>query len=244
MATIAAAGLDAVGFTSEPSRWSAAERARAKRLLRAAGLEVACVAGTPGAPGGRVSMVDRAGQDDLLDEVRRNVELARELDAPALLLLTGDALPDRPRVAQHAQLLEAARRCAQLVEGTGITFLLEPLNDRDHPGYYLTDWDEGIEVVRAVDVPHLRLAADVYHQQVQRGDALDRLRRRWPVQGSSTSRTPRGAASPAPATSTGTRSPPCSTPGGGTDVAFEFLLSDTPAESLRRAVRAIRRARP
>ena len=42
--------------------------------------------------------------------------------------------------------------------------MIEPLNDKvDHPGYYLTDTAEGVEVVREVGSPKVALIYDRYH---------------------------------------------------------------------------------
>ena len=64
---------------------------------------------------------------------------------------------------------------AELVEGTGITLVVEAINNVHVPGYF---WDEvgvALAVCRAVDHPRVRLAFDCYHQQLSGGRLTDNL---------------------------------------------------------------------
>ncbi|MBF9043392.1 TIM barrel protein [Rhodobacterales bacterium HKCCE4037] len=52
----------------------------------------------------------------------------------------------------------------------GITVLIEPLNLRDAPGYYLSDTHKAREIIDTVAAPNLRLMFDCYHLQIMQGD--------------------------------------------------------------------------
>lgn len=58
----------------------------------------------------------------------------------------------------------------------GIDLLLEPINGRDMPGYFLNDFDMAASVVRALALPNLKLQFDIYHRQVSRGDVVTGIR--------------------------------------------------------------------
>jgi 2-dehydrotetronate isomerase len=58
----------------------------------------------------------------------------------------------------------------------GVTLLLEPLNTRDNPGYYLTDFDHAAALIRRLAIPNLKLQFDLYHCQIVHGDVTIRLR--------------------------------------------------------------------
>ena len=60
--------------------------------------------------------------------------------------------------------------------GRILTLLVEPLNSvKDHKGYYLTDSNEGFDLIREVDSPRVRLLYDIYHQHHMGEDVLRRI---------------------------------------------------------------------
>tara|TARA_R110002126_G_scaffold130660_1_gene274186 strand:- start:272 stop:1066 length:795 start_codon:yes stop_codon:yes gene_type:complete len=56
-----------------------------------------------------------------------------------------------------------------------ITILIEPLNARDAPGYYLTTLEQAQAVLREVAEPNLKIMFDCYHMQIMGGDLLRRF---------------------------------------------------------------------
>lgn len=66
---------------------------------------------------------------------------------------------------------------AERADLAGIGLLIEPLNTRDAPGYFLTSLDVARAVVGEVGVPNLRIMFDCYHMQIMGGDLLDRISR-------------------------------------------------------------------
>lgn len=58
----------------------------------------------------------------------------------------------------------------------GIDVLIEPINTRDMPGYFLTRQDEAHAICREVGAPNLRVQCDIYHCQIMEGDVATRLR--------------------------------------------------------------------
>jgi hydroxypyruvate isomerase len=53
--------------------------------------------------------------------------------------------------------------------------VLEPLNQLDHPGEFLSSSDEGFAIVREVGSPNVRLLFDIYHQQISEGNLTRRI---------------------------------------------------------------------
>jgi hydroxypyruvate isomerase len=58
----------------------------------------------------------------------------------------------------------------------GVTILIEPINQRDNPGYFISDLETGRRVVEAVGSETVRLQLDLYHRQVTRGDLIHAIR--------------------------------------------------------------------
>ena len=56
-----------------------------------------------------------------------------------------------------------------------ITFLIEPLNHHDAPGYFLNHSNRARRVIEAVGAPNLKMMFDCYHIQILEGDLTRRL---------------------------------------------------------------------
>ena len=56
-----------------------------------------------------------------------------------------------------------------------ITFLIEPLNHYDAPGYFLNSTEQARRIIEAVAAPNLKLMFDCYHIQILEGDLTRRL---------------------------------------------------------------------
>jgi len=79
---------------------------------------------------------------------------------------------------------EGAKNCvaglksaAKLAEDHGVTLLFEILNSRvDHQDYQFDRMAYGLEVVKAVGSPRLKILYDIYHAQIMEGDVIRTIR--------------------------------------------------------------------
>lgn len=153
-----AAGLDAVEFW----KYSNKDIDAVERALRETGLPLAGMLCESGAP-----LTNGHDQERILNGVSTSLAMARRLGAPIMIVTTGDEQPGMSRAEQHAAIVRVLKDAAKIVEGSGVTLALEPLNDRvDHPGYYLTSTEEGLDIVDEVGRPEVRLLYDIYHSAV------------------------------------------------------------------------------
>lgn len=113
------------------------------------------------------------------DEFREAFELAlsyaRMLDCPCLHAMAGRpgaAEPGAARRTYIANLRFAAERAA--VEGRSV--VIEAINARDMPGYFLRSTGDAARVIEEVDRPGLGLLLDLYHCQIMEGDLAVRVR--------------------------------------------------------------------
>jgi hydroxypyruvate isomerase len=65
----------------------------------------------------------------------------------------------------------------------GITVLIEPINTRDVPGYFLNYQQQAADLIADVGADNLRLQMDFYHLQIMEGDLLRHLERHFPIVG-------------------------------------------------------------
>lgn len=69
------------------------------------------------------------------------------------------------------------RRAARRVRAEGITLLIEPINTRDMPGYFLNYQQQAHDIVAEVNEPNLMVQMDFYHCQIMEGDLARRFER-------------------------------------------------------------------
>ncbi len=108
------------------------------------------------------------------------LDYAQALQCPRVHVMAGVMPPG----AAHAALLDEVAgklrwACAQ-AEQCGVTLLLEPINLRDMPGYFLHRQDQAHTLLEAVAASNLQVQMDLYHCQVQEGDVSTKLRRYLP----------------------------------------------------------------
>jgi hydroxypyruvate isomerase len=61
--------------------------------------------------------------------------------------------------------------------------MLEPINGRDMPGYFLNDFGLAEAAIAEIGAPNLKLQFDAYHRQIIHGDVVMGLRRLMPIVG-------------------------------------------------------------
>ncbi|WP_454854205.1 2-oxo-tetronate isomerase [Rhizobium binxianense] len=70
----------------------------------------------------------------------------------------------------------AAEQCA----AKGIDVLLEPINARSMPGYFLNDFGMAERLMADLHLENVKLQYDVFHRQIIHGDIVESLRRLLP----------------------------------------------------------------
>jgi hydroxypyruvate isomerase len=114
------------------------------------------------------------------DGVGLAIEYAKALGCPQLNCLAGIAPsavePERLRETFVANL----RFAAALLGQAGIRCLIEPINTRDMPGFYLCHTAQALSIIDEVGSPNLGLQYDAYHMQVMEGDLATTLERNLP----------------------------------------------------------------
>lgn len=167
----AKAGIQSVELVGEHAEWGPPEIEQAKKRLRSLRLGMDTISSTPFWSRMPISMVDPAQRQNLLAEVQKNIDAARRLELPMLLLMSGNAIPGRTYEDQWASLVEGCKRCGDLAAKAGVTLIVEPLNTKvNHKGYFLATCVEGLRLMKEVNHDHVRLLFDIYHEQVQTGD--------------------------------------------------------------------------
>jgi len=121
---------------------------------------------------------DRVGE--FRDGVGLALEYARALRCPRLNCLAGIAPPGIPPERLRETLVTNLRFAAAEAAKAGIELLVEAINTRDIPGFYVCHTSQALAVLDAVGAPNARLQYDVYHMQVMEGDLARTLEANLP----------------------------------------------------------------
>lgn len=125
-------------------------------------------------------LADDEGADMLLKSARETAQIGKRLGV-ARLNLHGTGLGDggipivQTQVVTGAMWLKARdtlNRICDIAEKEGVTYTLENLNQRDHPGCPFGSTLDVLELVSSVNRPQLRINLDLYHTQIGEGDLI------------------------------------------------------------------------
>lgn len=148
------------------------EKAELARRLKDAGVEMVLHNLPAGdwAGGDRGIACDPARVEEFRDGVEQALDYADALDCPRLNCLAG--IP--PSTAEPAEvrqtLIDNLTYAAEKLDGAGRTLLVEAVNTRNVPGFYLCHTVQVLDVLDAVGSENVRLQYDIYHMQVMEGD--------------------------------------------------------------------------
>ena len=77
--------------------------------------------------------------------------------------------------------IQNAKYAGQLAKALGINILIEPINTRDMPGYFLNHQVHAHALLEAIDQPNVKVQMDLYHCQIMEGDVLQPLQQYLPT---------------------------------------------------------------
>ena len=111
-------------------------------------------------------------EDEAFGYIEEAVAYAGEIGASAVHVMAGrtDGSSRAETTYRHA-LAYAANKAAQ----HDIVILIEPINQRDVPGYHLSTVEAGIATIESLGMNNLKLMFDCYHIQIMQGDIIRRI---------------------------------------------------------------------
>jgi 2-dehydrotetronate isomerase len=113
--------------------------------------------------------------------------IARALDFVAATgvgrvhMMAGNAARSDPKA--EASFRRAIEYAAPVLAGLGVDLLLEPINPRDMPGYFLNDYPYTLDLIQSLGLSNVKLQFDVYHRQIIHGDVTVAFRTLQPIVG-------------------------------------------------------------
>jgi hydroxypyruvate isomerase len=142
-----------------------------RRLLDKYGMDMGIFVANPGG-WDKAGVVDPKQHDNFVAEITKSIEYHKVIKNRSVTTLTGMAMPGVSRSTQRRNCVTGFKRAADLLAGTELALVVEPLNHIDHPGFFMTRADELAEVIAAVNSPNVRMLYDLYHLQVTQGNLI------------------------------------------------------------------------
>jgi hydroxypyruvate isomerase len=112
----------------------------------------------------------------------RALDYIATIGGSAVHCLAGKVAPEQ-RPAAERVFIDNLKVAADLAAVKNIGLLIEPINARDRPNYFLNRVEHAADIIAKAGRPNVRIQFDFYHVQIVGGDLLHRLEQYLPVIG-------------------------------------------------------------
>ncbi len=146
--------LEQVLFNAPPGRWDLGEK-------------------------GLACLPDRGA--DFQASVDQALRYAGALSCPRIHVMAGLVPSGETAAAVRATFIQNFRWAARRAARQGVTILIEPLNPRDNPGYFVSRQEDAHGLVEEIGEPNVGVQMDLYHCQIVEGDVAMKLRKWLPT---------------------------------------------------------------
>ncbi len=146
--------LQQVLFNAPPGNWDQGERG------------LACI------PGRQAEF--RAG-------IEKALAYAQALECPRVHVMAGLVPAGMDREGVRPVYVGNLRWAAAEAARCGLDLLIEPINTRDIPGFFLNRQDQAHELLAEIGAANLKVQMDLYHCQVVEGDLATKIRQYLPT---------------------------------------------------------------
>jgi len=157
---------------------SAVKAAIAKNKLTVLGINT-----PPGERDGEFGLAAVPGREKEFQVLfARALDYIAAIGGSAVHCLAGKVAPEQ-RPAAERVFIDNLKVAAEFAAAKNIGLLIEPINARDRPNYFLNRVELAADIIAKAGKPNLRMQFDFYHVQIVGGDLLHRLEQHLPVIG-------------------------------------------------------------
>jgi hydroxypyruvate isomerase len=119
-------------------------------------------------------------EDEFKAGVAQAIAYANVLECDRVNCLAGIPPQTVEPSAARATFVANLQYAAPLLKSAGIKLLIEPINTRDVPGFFLSGTRQAIEIIEAVGSDNLWLQYDIYHMQIMEPPVAATIERELP----------------------------------------------------------------
>ncbi len=113
----------------------------------------------------------------IIKDCKEAVEVAKRCNAKWMTVVPGNFERSLSMEYQTANVINALRKGAAILEPHGLVMVLEPLSD--NPDLFLRHSDQTFMICKAVNSPSCKILFDMYHMQRNEGDIINNIDRSW-----------------------------------------------------------------
>ena len=115
-------------------------------------------------------------EQEFRDGLEKALIYAKATNCRLVHAMAGVLPAGNDRVAAERTYVANLQYAAERLAREGITVTIEPINNRDIPGYFLNTTTQAMSIIERVGHPNLKLQLDLYHVQIMEGDLAHRMR--------------------------------------------------------------------
>jgi hydroxypyruvate isomerase len=146
--------LKQVLFNASPGNWEAGERG------------LACLKGR---------------EKEFQSSIVQALSYAQTLDCQRIHVMAGIPPCGQDREEVEDIYCRNIQWAAQKAHQVGVDILIEPINTRDMPGYFLNYQADAHRLIENMNAPNIKVQMDLYHCQIMEGDIATKIRRYLPT---------------------------------------------------------------
>ena len=120
-------------------------------------------------------------REEFSASVKTALTYAQATGVKRLHVMSGHGNRNDPAALQAFK--DSLRHAAEHAAPYGIDILIEPINGRDMPGYFMNDFGFAADLIAELKLPNLKLQYDIYHRQILHGDVMKSLEALLPITG-------------------------------------------------------------
>jgi len=161
------------------------EPAEIKRRLADNGLKQVLFNAPPGdwARGDRGIAILPGREAEFRAGIAKAIDYARALAVPRVHVMAGIVPTGLSLQDAESTYVANLHHAGEAMKPHGIKALIEPLNTRDNPGYFLSRTEEAARIIGRCGSDNVGLQYDCYHRQIMQGDLAEGFRAHLPLIG-------------------------------------------------------------
>ena len=128
---------------------------------------------------GLAALPERAA--DFRASVATALRYAKATGVKRLHVMSGNADSNDPKARSAYE--DSLRYAVDEIGAKGLDVVIEPINRRDMPAFFLNDFNYAAELIGRLGLPRLKLQYDIYHRQILHGDVVKSLEALMPIIG-------------------------------------------------------------
>ena len=128
---------------------------------------------------GLAALPERAA--DFRNSVATALRYAAATGVERLHVMSGNADSNDPKARSAYE--DSLRYAVDKIGAEGLDVVIEPINRRDMPAFFLNDFGYAAELIGRLGLPRLKLQYDIYHRQILHGDVVKSLEAMMPIIG-------------------------------------------------------------